>query len=179
MVLTATGALLATGTAADGRVQGAVDPAVFQAKVLARAEKWFRAGLNYSQDHCWSEQTGYSQANWGGPLGGCSWPAYRTDCSGFVSMAWGVWSSYATPRPGPSPDLDNISHVITEDELRTGDILVADSKHVRLFERWVDRTARRYLAYDFGSTPVKHQEYVLDAPGENRYRTLRSNQVAT
>lgn len=67
----------------------------------------------------------------------------------------------------------DVPHVITVDELRSGDALLAWGRHVRLFEHWTDATRTSYLAYDFGSTPVKHQVYVLGAPGEYDYTPIR------
>ncbi|MGO1052193.1 hypothetical protein [Crossiella sp. CA198] len=161
--------------AADGSGVAASRASGFGEQVLARAETWYRQNLQYSQERCYQNGIGYADIDWGGPLGGCRWPYYRTDCSGFVSMTWGLRFSYATPRPGDSPDLADVAHRIQLPQLRAGDILVADGKHVRLFERWLDYAAGRYRAYDFGSTPVKHQDYVWGAPGEHAYRPMRTN----
>jgi hypothetical protein len=88
-------------------------------------------------------------------------------------MAWALPFSYATPRPGDGQDLGDLTEAITKDQLSTGDALVAPGKHVRLFETWTDSSRTRYRAYDFGSTPVKHQEYAWDAAGDYRYSPVR------
>lgn len=106
-------------------------------------------------------------------LGGCHLPYYRTDCSGFVSMVWGLPVSYATPRDGLDHDLMDVARTIDRDELRAGDALLAMGRHVRLFEYWTDATHTAYSAYDFGSTPVKHRIYVWGAPGEYHYVPIR------
>lgn len=66
-----------------------------------------------------------------------------------------------------------MSRVITREELRTGDAPLAWGKHVRLFEYWTDATHTAYVAYDFGATPVKHQQYTWGAPGEYEYVPIR------
>lgn len=177
--LGAVAVVLGIGLVAAGDGSGlAADRAErFGAQVLTRAETWYRQNLQYSQERCYRTGSGYADIDWSGPLGGCRWPYYRTDCSGFVSMTWGLEFSYATPRPGDSPDLADVAHPIQRPQLRTGDILVADGKHVRLFERWLDYAGGRYRAYDFGATPVKHQDYVWGAPGEYDYRPMRANLV--
>ncbi|GAA2961772.1 hypothetical protein [Actinokineospora diospyrosa] len=165
----ALGLLGAADTAAGERIR----QAEFGAAAMARAEAWFTAGPTYDQDGCFNQVTGYAETDWSGVLGGCHRPAYRTDCSGFVSMAWGLSVSYATPRPGGGRDLGDITRVIERSALRTGDALVRSGEHVRLFERWVDRGRTRYLAYDFGSTPVKHRVYLWGGPGELDYTPVR------
>ncbi|MGW0522965.1 hypothetical protein [Crossiella sp. NPDC003009] len=166
---------LSVGMAGDGSGVASDRASGFGDRVLARAESWYRQNLHYSQERCYHTGSGYRAIDWSGPLGGCRQPFHRTDCSGFVSMTWGLEFSYATPRPGDSPDLADVAHPIQLPQLRAGDILVADGKHVRLFERWLDYAAGRYRAYDFGATPVKHQDYVWRAAGEHDYRPMRDN----
>ncbi|MBC6447754.1 hypothetical protein [Actinokineospora xionganensis] len=163
-------ALFTTG---DSALAEARDLAQFGDRAMARAEVWFQAGPTYSQDHCFTVDGGYSPTDWDGMLGGCHQPYYRTDCSGFVSMTWGLSVSYATPRPGGGRDLGDITDPIRREDLRTGDALVASGKHVRLFERWTSRDYSSYLAYDFGETPVKHQEYRWGGPDELAYMPVR------
>lgn len=141
--------------------------------MLARAETWFQASPTYDQDKCFRTETGYARTDWNGVLGGCHAPYYRTDCSGFVSMVWGLPVSFATPREGLDHDLTDVSRVITKEQLRTGDALLAWGRHVRLFEHWTDATRTTYVAYDFGATPVKHQIYAWDGPGEYTYVPIR------
>lgn len=141
--------------------------------MLARAEQWFRASPVYDQDACFTTSGGYARTDWNGVLGGCHAPNYRTDCSGFVSMVWGLPVSYATPRKGLEHDLTDVSRVISKEQLRSGDALLAWGKHVRLFEHWTDATRTTYVAYDFGSTPVKHQVYRWGGDGEYTYVPIR------
>lgn len=140
--------------------------------MMVRAETWFERSPVYNQNACFRANTGYARADWH-TLGGCHLPYYRTDCSGFVSMVWGLPVSYATPREGLEHDLLDVATVITKDELRAGDALLAMGQHVRLFEYWTDATHTTYVAYDFGATPVKHQAYTWGAPGEYSYVPIR------
>lgn len=141
--------------------------------MMARAEQWYQSWPIYDQDACFRAGDGYARTDWRGVLGGCHEPYYRTDCSGFVSMVWGLPVSYATPREGLEHSLMDVAHVISLDELRAGDALLAWGRHVRLFEYWTDAAHTRYMAYDFGSTPVRHQVFGWNAPGEYDYIPIR------
>jgi hypothetical protein len=172
MILAAT--TLTGLSAADAALAANARAAAFGSAALGRAESWYREDLVYSQDRCYGNGIGYSDADWSGAiLGGCRLPSYRTDCSGFVSMAWDLPFSYATPRPGATLDLGDVTREIPRDELLPGDALVASGQHVRLFERWTDAARTRYLAYDFGSTPVRHQEFRWEAAGDYHYMPVR------
>lgn len=47
-----------------------------------------RNDLVYSQDRCYGNRIGYTDADWSSVvLGGSRLPSYRTDCSGFVTHA--------------------------------------------------------------------------------------------
>lgn len=168
-----------TAAAAAALIAGAVpaaDTVPYTTDVrpmIARAEEWLRASPVYDQDACFRAGTGYARTDWRGVLGGCHTPYYRTDCSGFVSMVWGLPVSYATPREGLEHDLTDVSRLIPKDQLRKGDALLAWGRHVRLFDHWTDAARTTYVAYDFGSTPVKHQEYTWGAPGEYAYVPIR------
>jgi hypothetical protein len=141
--------------------------------MMVRAEQWYQRSPVYDQDACFGTGAGYARTDWSGVLGGCHLPYYRTDCSGFVSMVWGLPVSYATPRKGLEHDLMDVARFITREELRAGDALLAMGRHVRLFEYWTDAAHTSYVAYDFGATPVKHQVYVWGAPGEYDYIPIR------
>src|SRR5688500_18751737 len=61
-----------------------------RAQILERAKTWLDARVPYSQSACHRNQYG----------------SYRTDCSGFVSMAWGLHTSFTTH------DIHLVSHQI-------------------------------------------------------------------
>jgi cell wall-associated NlpC family hydrolase len=97
----------------------------FRRDILARADRWV------------GEQVPYSQGVWH--------EGYRTDCSGFVSMCWGLRDSMVTST------FPQISHRIAKEDLRAGDILnntdVATG-HVVLFDRWADYAHSTYVGYE-------------------------------
>jgi hypothetical protein len=103
------------------------------AEVMLRATDWLRRDVPYSQDN--------SRAVWDVNRG----RRYRTDCSGFVSMAWAL--DPRQPGFGRAPvtwELPSFAVRIGWRGLRAGDILLklvpADRalEHVQLFGRWID-----------------------------------------
>jgi hypothetical protein len=108
-------------------------PVTSAAEVLRRAASWL--GVPYSQDAVHTNEFG----------------TYRTDCSGFVSMAWGVPPD---PRGGPNTvDLAATSVPIAKDELCAGDALIdangdRTTRHATLFVAWADAARTRYWAYE-------------------------------
>ncbi|WP_436785994.1 hypothetical protein [Yinghuangia sp. YIM S10712] len=122
--------------------------------ILRRAERWAELGI------------GYSMAG--------TFEGYRTDCSGLVSMAWGL------PAPGLTTDtLDRVAHRIARDDLLPGDVLVnptpgADG-HTLIFAGWADAERTRYHAYEqssgegahFGTVPYPYR------PGHGTFHPYR------
>jgi cell wall-associated NlpC family hydrolase len=115
--------LEASARPAAVRTSAAVAP-ISRTDVLARARGWVDAKVPYSM-----------KAYYGG---------YRTDCSGFVSMAWRADDSYTTR------SLYLVSHEIAKDELKPGDALLwrktygDEIGHVRLFGGWLGAGHDRY-----------------------------------
>ncbi|NGN68417.1 hypothetical protein G5C51_31535 [Streptomyces sp. A7024] len=143
----------------------AVNQPISRGEVIDRAESWVNKGLTYTV-------TGETAPD---PQG----KPYRKDCSGYVSMAWHLDRSRVV-----STDMSialvasDISHEIGKDQLQPGDALVKWDQHVRLFERWTNAEHTRYLAYDFGATPVKHQEYTWNGPDDyQNYQAFRYNRI--
>lgn len=94
--------------------------------MTSRAQTWADAKVPYSQ-----------QAYKDG---------YRTDCSGYVSMAWKLESNYNTNT------LLGITTSISKDNLAAGDILLRQGTHVTIFSSWVDSTKTEYMGYEESST---------------------------
>ncbi|WP_433301418.1 FG-GAP-like repeat-containing protein [Actinoplanes sp. CA-030573] len=92
-------------------------------QVLSRARTWLNVGgVPYSQYACYRNSLG----------------DYRTDCSGFVSMAWGLGGRGDAFWTG---NLDERSYVIARSSLQPGDALLRhtgdkDENHVALFVKW-------------------------------------------
>src|SRR5262245_61994025 len=100
------------------------DKSMTRSQALTRAQSWLSVGIPYSQSRCYRNEYG----------------DYRTDCSGFVSMAWGVGGSGSDHWTG---NFLEISHEIARADLQPGDALLRhegnpDVDHVALFVRWAD-----------------------------------------
>jgi hypothetical protein len=135
-----------------------------RSEVMARAETWMHNPRPYSQ-------RSYS--------GG-----YRTDCSGFVSMAWhlspGRWGGMNTQ------GLRAYAHPIGMNELKPGDILLdpvgtSNTRHVVLFQRWVDPSRTSYWAYEqVGGLIRKTAHRAVSYPypkGAGQYSPWRFNRI--
>lgn len=99
-------------------------------QILDRAQRWVDAAVPYSMYAYWTD-------------------GYRQDCSGFISMAWGLDTSAWT---GSLPDY---ATRIARDDLMPGDILVfhnqADPEkgsHAIIFGGWADSGHDRYTALE-------------------------------
>ncbi|MEZ5184126.1 MAG: hypothetical protein R2720_00135 [Candidatus Nanopelagicales bacterium] len=126
---------IATGIAAAvATVVALLSPTSAQAQTgpeaIERAQSWAKAGVGYSGSNYFTNEYG----------------TYRTDCSGYVSMAWGLSSSYTTVT------LPSVSYPIAKDALEPGDILnnplPGTSGHVVLFAGWADAAQTQYFAYE-------------------------------
>lgn len=101
--------------------------------VMTRAKDWNTRNVPYSQSAtAWDVNHG---------------KRYRTDCSGFVSMAWKLKTSKTTWT------LDDVSHVINWNDLLRGDALIRPHHHTMLFDKWVNAdTKADFWIYEEGST---------------------------
>jgi cell wall-associated NlpC family hydrolase len=105
-------------------------------EVIRRADSWIGPdgqGVPYSQ--------------------GAFHDGWRTDCSGFVSMAWNLRTANGDKLSTNTPGLRSTHAVpISRSELEPGDILLdatggPNDRHVVLFERW-DADSNYYWAYE-------------------------------
>ncbi|SFE88551.1 hypothetical protein SAMN05216251_10656 [Actinacidiphila alni] len=99
-------------------------------QIIQRARTWTSAKVPYSMTAYWKD-------------------GYRQDCSGFVSMAWGLGTSAWTG------NLADYGVRITKSELAPGDILLfhnaADPEHgshTIIFGGWVDDAHTAYTGYE-------------------------------
>ncbi|WP_104820985.1 peptidoglycan-binding protein [Kitasatospora sp. MMS16-BH015] len=104
--------------------------ATTRGEIMARAQRWVDQQVPYSMSSYWSD-------------------GYRQDCSGYVSMAWGLGSSQTTWT------LPDFADRIAPADLQPGDILVYNNSdnpqggsHTVLFGGWQDSAHTRYLAYE-------------------------------
>ncbi|MEV5959187.1 peptidoglycan-binding protein [Streptomyces sp. NPDC051987] len=112
-------------------VQGPVTtPPITRTQIINRAKTWVGAQVPYSMSLYWTD-------------------GYRQDCSGYVSMAWGLTGNEWTGTLG------QFATRITKDELQPGDILLFHNpdnpekgSHVVIFGGWTDYTHTSYTAYE-------------------------------
>lgn len=108
--------------------------------------------------------------------------AYRTDCSGYVSMAWHLPESaltstltgYAVQLPG----LDSLRRGDAVDN--TGNTGSWAEEHAVLFDRWADAAHTRALVYSEGrpGTAAAHETYTRGYLTANGYVAYRYKNVA-
>jgi hypothetical protein len=127
----------------------------FRRQILARAEHWVAQHVPYNQGY-WHE-------------------GYRTDCSGYVSMCWGLRDSMVTST------MPQISHRIAKEDLRPGDVLLntdVTTGHVILFDRWADYAHNSYVGFELCPQGTLH--HVIPYPyygGFGTYEPYRYNNV--
>ncbi|MCX5407731.1 VCBS repeat-containing protein [Streptomyces sp. NBC_00335] len=123
---------LAAAPQANTLAASAVGGRISRAEVIARAKTWTDAGVPYSQT---SYLTSFGQR-------------YRTDCSGFVSMAWNLATSASNNWGETTPTLPSFSSSISKSELKPGDILLNPSPgndgHVVIFNGWANAERTKY-----------------------------------
>ncbi|MGW4196121.1 peptidoglycan-binding protein [Streptomyces sp. NPDC005004] len=105
-------------------------PAMTRTQIINRAKLWVDAQVPYSTGKYWSD-------------------GYRQDCSGYVSMAWGLLSNEWTG------SLAQFGVRITKEELQPGDILLfhnaadpQNGSHAVIFGGWTDYTHTAYTGYE-------------------------------
>lgn len=129
---------------------------ITRTEIINRATRWVNAKVPYSMSKYWSD-------------------GYRQDCSGFISMAWGLGTNQWTG------SLANFGVRISKNELQPGDMLLfhnpADpgkGSHVTIFGGWADNTRQRYIAYE--QAPPKTRKQVTPYAywnNSNRYIPYR------
>ena len=132
---------------------------ITRAQIIARAQLWVQAQVPYSQTEWFTNQNG----------------TYRQDCSGYVSMAWGLdqYTDFWTW------NLNLVSHTIPAAELLPGDILLSN-EHTILFAGWANS---QHTAFDYyeEAHPGTVARYVVNAPLaaflDNGFATFRDDGV--
>ncbi|WP_229813571.1 FG-GAP-like repeat-containing protein, partial [Lentzea flava] len=162
VLVTATAFTTAAVITPAAHAESVRDGQITRSEVIARAQYWV--------DH----QPGpYSQTQ-KSPGPGDGW-LYRRDCSGYVSMTWHLTDSLG------SATLPNVSHNISRNDLKAGDMMVYPGTHVFLFHRWLDGNGN-FEYYTFGATPVRHlraniNNASLDNHPNSAYRAMRYNRI--
>jgi hypothetical protein len=127
-----------------------------RADMLSRSTTWLQARVPYSQSACHRNQHG----------------SFRTDCSGYLSMVWGLKHSYTTDT------LHQVSHTIARGDLRPGDALNRSGEHVAMFLAWEDAAKTRpRVREQAGPDGAPTVERVWSAATANTYTPIRYDNV--
>ena len=130
--------------------------------IISRGHYWVDKNIPYNQGASYPDPDGHP---------------YRTDCSGFVSMAWHLSSSRTTQ----TLDQRDVSTRIGWDQLQAGDALVyndsadpVNGSHVVLFVGWASSTTINVLeeAGSVGAVASVHTQAELSS-----YIPIRYNKV--
>jgi hypothetical protein len=157
---------------ASPRVDGRhfeLGPRISRTQIIERAASWLSPAVTYSQKAF--HQNAYGR--------------YRTDCSGYVSMAWALPGNPPNQNGGlDTPGLAVVSCEIGKEELLPGDILLRVAgtnltRHVVIFAAWTCSERTAYWGFEqaggIGTTyriityPYEH--------GADHYRRHRYIQV--
>lgn len=109
-----------------------------RSEIIERAESWLQPSVPYSTTKFHHNEFGI----------------YRTDCSGYVSMAWGLPDVPPNRRGGlDTLGLATVSEPIERDELRAGDVLLRTEgsrliRHVAVFHEWADDDRTAYWGFE-------------------------------
>jgi hypothetical protein len=112
---------------------------ISRSEIISRGQYWIKKHVPYNGDTTYPDPDGVK---------------YRTDCSGFVSMA------LHTTAPGVSTvGMINIAKEINPKDLQPGDFVgvlgegtAGSAGHVTLFLSWVDATNKSYKSLECMST---------------------------
>lgn len=113
--------------------------------VISRARTWILKGTPYSQTrYAYLDGTLVPSTE---PTATWSRLGYRTDCSGYVSMALGFRSSRGYPMSLTTWTLPGVLVRIRKDELQRGDVILKPYTHAVIFVGWLDAKRTRYVGY--------------------------------
>ncbi|WP_394613202.1 hypothetical protein JNUCC0626_25035 [Lentzea sp. JNUCC 0626] len=153
-----------SGLAVSALSASAVNEAITRAEVIDRAKSWLTAINN-----------GPVPYDMNGSFGG-----YRSDCSGFVSMAWKLGGSLTTVT------IPGVSSRIAKDDLMPGDVLGnlgpgtgGAAGHVVLFEAWANEARTRYIGIEQAGSPGHTVRREIPYPYfSGNYQPWRYNKIA-
>jgi hypothetical protein len=140
--------MLAAALVALAGLTPATASAITRSTILARAHVWVKKRVHYSQ-------SSYYQG-------------YRRDCSGFVSMAWRLRTSYT------SSSIHAVAKRVALRRLMPGDA-VHTPGHVAIFVKWANKKHTRYLAMEestWGRPALRHVRSLGHGATGLRYRKV-------
>ena len=124
---------------------------------IARAEEWVAVQLPYCQSANHARDFDPSCSSVCMRVDNAAWDAYRSDCSGLVSWAWGIRApGYVTGEFAPFNT--SVTHEIAASDLQPGDA-VNNSEHVMLFKEWAGPGVATFIEEPGCSsgTPYAHE----------------------
>jgi hypothetical protein len=131
---------------------------VSRATAVSRGKTWVTYKVPYSQTSCHTDTHG----------------TYRMDCSGFVSMAWGLKGSYTTST------LPSVATRIPRVDLQPGDIMDYPGVHTVMFVGWYDSAHSRANFYQEGSSSTgSYASYGVPLSNYSSYYAYRYNHITS
>jgi len=132
--------------------------------VLTRARHWLRLNVPYNQE------ASTFDINKG--------KKFRTDCSGFISMTWGLTSSRNTDT------LKDVSKAVAWSKLKAGDMVLKGTgpwalQHVKLFEKWANaqHTSMWIIEEGATATDMNHKTVTVSWLKSNGYQPRKYNNI--
>lgn len=128
-------------------------------QIIKRAKSWLGV-VPYSQERCWRNRYG----------------DYRQDCSGYVSMAWGLSRSRWTG------DLLGMAHQIGQSDLRAGDALFRHDdavQHVAIFVRWSGGVGGSAVVYEEFATGTRASQRTWPADKVDSFKRFATTTWST
>jgi hypothetical protein len=154
--------------------------AVTRQAVLQRGEVWVKKKVPYSQRR-WATTAGTLLVT---DTANAHLIGWRTDCSGFVSMCFGVTRADGSPYSLDTAGLPYRLTKITKGELMPGDVILRPKTssvggHVVVFVRWTDSTKTKYVGYhERGSAyGTVAEEIPYPYRGEKGFAPYRYNKI--
>ncbi|GIG62272.1 hypothetical protein Lfu02_66440 [Longispora fulva] len=126
------------------------------AQILARGKLWITEKVPYSQTNCHKNVNG----------------TYRQDCSGFVSMAWGLKDSHWTG------NILDVSKKISKSSMKPGDafwVHNSSHQHMGLFVKWVGAAGGAAIVYEESSSGTNAHQSTWSASRVAEFTALRYN----
>jgi hypothetical protein len=145
---------LQPGERPAGPVAAAPGPTITREEIMTRAESWLHPPVPYNMEVFKND--------------------YRTDCSGYVSMAWKTNRNYWTG------DLNTIGKLITYNDLRSGDMLLyhnsanpVNGSHVVLFHHWIGAVGGDFYIYEQTPPATKHRPWSMAGYNRSLYKPFQ------